>query len=90
MLGILLPGFLQEVYGDGTQDSLHHSKVLFTVMSLRREYVNLSLAMVIVKSIDTLFYFCTATYLEESRSKVVLNENAAYTPDITGMVPAKI
>lgn len=30
----------------------------------------------------------TATYLEESRSEVVLNEYTTYTPDITRMVPA--
>lgn len=34
-LAVHVLGFLQEVCGDGTQDSLHHSKVLFAVMSLK-------------------------------------------------------
>lgn len=41
-------------------------------------------------SIKNSIMLSTTTYLEESRSKVVLNEYAAYTPDITGMVPAQI
>lgn len=30
----LFPGFLQEVCGNGAQNSLHHGKVLFTVVCL--------------------------------------------------------
>ena len=32
-----LLGFLQEVWGDGSQDSLHHSEVLFAVMGLKEK-----------------------------------------------------
>lgn len=53
--------FFQKVGRDGTQDSLHHSKMFFTVVCL-----------------------------EEGCSKIILNENTADTPDITGMVPAQV
>lgn len=43
-----------------------------------------------MKSIKKFIMVSSATYLKESSAKVVLNEYTAYTPDITGMVPAQI
>lgn len=85
-------GFLQEVCGDGAQDSLHHGKMLFTVVSLKEKTILqiIKNAMVNVTVVIIFIKLSAVRYLEESRSKVVLNEYAAYTPDITGMVPAKI
>lgn len=34
---VYLLGFLQEVWRDGSQDSLHHSEVLFAVMGLKEK-----------------------------------------------------
>lgn len=89
---VSLLSFLQEVCGDGAQDSLHHSKVLFTIMGLKEKNNTTHLVNRHGKchSINHFSLLFTATYLKESRSKVVLNEYTAYTPDITGMVPAQI
>lgn len=38
-LVVNLLGFLQEVCGDGAEDSFHHSKVLLTVMGLKEKTI---------------------------------------------------
>lgn len=34
-----LPSFLQEICGNGAQNSFHHSKVLFTVVGLKQKTI---------------------------------------------------
>lgn len=46
--------------------------------------------MTTVKSVQMFTVLSTATYLKKCSAKVVLDKYTAYTPDITGMVPAQI
>lgn len=82
-----LLGFLQQMCGNRTQDSLHHSKVFFTVMGL--EGIN---TIGKKKQIKTCPAVCrvmvesmalnSVTYLEEGGSEVVLNEDTTHTPHV--------
>lgn len=65
--------------------------MLFAIMSLNEGTRQADLIKCHVKKAETVFIgLRPVTYLEKSTSQIVLNEDAAYTPDVAGMIPAQI